>query len=251
MSALAWVLAQDFFVLSLGAAIITTIVLWVKSKRFRLLYGLLIVTVLLFACPAFFLFTPVKPLGFGLLLKETDVADMAIHTLVTVPADTNQPVQVVVYLTFPLEPSPSSSGSTLQPTAQPAPVGTPGVPIVKAFGSGYAFFVTAQLNASAFNVVPQEQPERSLDQPGTFTWTLTPKYAGYQSIEVMVTGRWVSRNGGSVIERLLARQSFSFDVAATPISSFSSGLFVVLFVILSLLLNVPWIAELLKKRSIH
>ncbi|HLI09558.1 MAG TPA: hypothetical protein VKV40_23550 [Ktedonobacteraceae bacterium] len=252
MNALPLLLVHAFFPLSLAAAIATTIFVWVKRRRFPRSYGLLIVAVLLISSSAlFFLFmqsqTRVK-LASGIEaieVKETDVANLAIQTLVSIPADTDQPVQVDTDLTSP-------SG-----LSQPTPVGTPGVPIIKAFGSGYDLFVTARLNADAFDVVPQKQPEQAFGQPGAFTWTLTPKSPGYQSLEVMVTGRWVPRSGGSAIERLLADQSFSFYVATPPGPTFSSekffGLlaqpFLVLFVtLLSLLLNVPWIAELLKKR---
>ena len=245
MNALSWLFVFGFFVLSLGAAIVTTVVRWVKRRRFPLLYGLLIVTVLLSCFQSFYLFQPIKPVGFGLQVEETDVADLAIHTMVIVPADTDQPVQVLVTLSR-LEQSPMSSGSPSQPAVQPTPVGTPGEPIVKAFGSDYDLFARAQLSARAFDVAPQEQPERSLDQPGTFAWTLTPKEAGHQSVEVLVTGRWIPKKGGSVIERLLANQSFSVDVATPPSPIFSFQLFVVLS---SVLLSVPWIAELLKKRQ--
>jgi hypothetical protein len=249
MNALAWLVVLGFFVLSLAAALVTTVVAWVKRRRCPRPYGLLIVTVLLFSCLGYFLlfmpvkFAQVKPVGGALYVKETAVADLAIQTLVSVPADTDQPVQVLVDFTSP--PSPS----------QPTPVGTPGVPVAKAFGSGYDFFVQAQLNASAFDVVPQEQPVRAFDQPGTFTWALTPRYTGYQSVEVIVTGRWIPRSGGPAIEHQLARQSFSFEVAATPSPSFSlrrlavtQPLMTLFVALLSLALNVPWIIELLKKR---
>jgi hypothetical protein len=255
VSALPWIFVLGLFAVSLVAAIVTTVVVWVERRRFPRPYGLLIVTVIIFSCFGYFFFfaqgdTQGKPVGYSFLqIKETDVADLAIQTIVTVPADTDQPVQVEVNFTSP-EQSPSSSSSPSQLT----PIGTPGVPIVKAFGSGYDFFATARLNASAFDVVPQEQSERSLDQPGAFDWALTPKYTGYQSIEVVVTGRWIPRSGGPAIERLLASQFFSVYITATPNPFFTLGrldvtqLSIVFFVMPGLLLNVPWVVELLKKR---
>ena len=235
MNALPWLFVHGFFILSLAAAIATTIVVWVKRRRFPRHYGLLILIVLLWSV-LFSLFMPVKLVGGGIQVKETDVANLAIQTLVSIPADTDQPVQVYVDLTSP-------SG-----LSQPTPVGTPGAPIVKAFGSGYDLFLTAQLNASAFDVAPQQQLEQAFGHPGAFTWTLTPTSPGYQSLEVMVMGRWVPRSGGPTIERLLARQSFSFNVATPPGPTFSSEKFlgllaqpflVPIVALLSLLLNVP------------
>ncbi len=252
MDALLW-----FFVLSLGAAIATTVVMWNKRGRFPLLYGLPI-GVVFFTFIAF-VFSPIQQ-GTGIVpphqVEKTDVADLVIQTSVDLTVLKDQSTRVSVTISR-LGQFPSSSGSTPQPTVGLTPVGTPGVPIVKAFGPGYNVSAVAQLNASAFDVAPQGQQEESLDQPllVIFTWTVAPKYTGPQVLAVTVTGRWTPKNGEPVIERPLASQFLSIDVIDTPkveetpkpFFSFSQlDVTQLLIVLLSSGLNVPWIIELAK-----
>jgi hypothetical protein len=243
-----------FFILSLGAASVTTGVVWAKKRRFPLLYGLLIVTVFFFLFLNFYLFIQSSIInGPPPQVEEAFVADLGIQTSVNLPLIKDRSTQVNVFI-FRRGQFPSSSGSTQQPTVGLTPVGTPGVPIVKAFGPGYNVSAVAQLNASAFDVAPQGQQEQSLDQPSsvTFTWTITPNYTGQQALEVTVTGRWVPVGGGASIERPLASQSLSVDVEEAPKLFFSFSQLDVtnlLVILLSSVLNIPWIIELVKKRQ--
>src|SRR5579875_1935451 len=191
MSTLSWSFVFGFFALSLGAALATIVVLWVKRRSFPRMYGLLVLAVLLACLPTLFLLPVGEPVDGALFVKETDVADLAIQTMVLVPANTQEPVQVNIAIT-----SPEQTLNTVQPT----PVGTPGMPLVKAFGPGYDVFILAQINANAFDVTPQKQLVRAFNPSSSLQWTLTPKYTGYQSFEVRVTGRWVPRSGGAAVE---------------------------------------------------
>src|SRR6266566_1486070 len=163
-----------FFILSLGAGTVTTVVVWIKRRSFPVLYSLLIVTVFIFLCFFILLTIPIPHGGPPVQVEEAFVADLDIQTTVNLPLIKDQSTPVYVSISQ-LGQFPSSSGSTPQPTVGLTPVGTPGVPIVKAFGPGYNVSAIAQLSASAFDVAPQEQPEQSLGQPYsvTFTWTVT------------------------------------------------------------------------------
>jgi hypothetical protein len=267
MDNLAWYLVLIISVLSSVAAIVTTVVLWVKRRRFPLLYSLLSIiaslyllvffVVLVFVLVSSLSHESIEGIGTGPMqqVEETEIPDLVIRTSVYYALVKDHSVQVNVFI-FQRGQSLAGSNNALQPTVDLTPVGTPRVPIVKAFGPGYDVSAVSQLNASAFDVAPQGQQEQSLNQPHSvnFTWNVTPKFVGQQSLEVVVTGKW-TRGGGTPIERPLASQFLLVNVVDTPhedtphpVISWgqldASQLFVVF---LSSVFNVPWIVELVKR----
>ena len=177
MDALVALFVPWFFLLSLGAACVTTVVVWIKRGKFPLLYSLLIVVI--FLTFSFFLVLNHRSAG-PQPVGETDAADLTIQTfLFNLPAVRGQTIQVNVTI-YMRGQVPTSTGSTPQPNVGLTPVGTLGVPIIKAFGPGYNVSAVVQLNASSFDVSPQGQQEQSLDQytSVTFIWTVTPKSTG-------------------------------------------------------------------------
>src|SRR5260370_75523 len=82
----------------------------------------------------------------------------------------------------------ATTSPTQQVQSQLTPVGTPNVPISQAFGTKFDAFAIADVNASAFDISPQQQTMQSLDQNEVdFFWTLTPKYTDEQTLRVNVT----------------------------------------------------------------
>jgi len=169
-------------------------------------------------------------------------------------------LEVLIDQTPALTMSPTVKQAQTQVRSQLTPVGTPYMPIAKAFGPKFDAFAIAELSASAFDIAPQQQEKQSLNQEYVeFDWTLTPRYTNEQTLRVTVNGIWVPKNGGEPIERPLAGHLLHINVSsvqppekseATPFivpgQLSLSDLFVALF---SSALNIPWIVELLKKRK--
>lgn len=183
-------------------------------------------------------------------VQNIDIANLNISTSVEFPVIKGQSISIETAI-FTQQMT-ESSGTVVQYSAKPIPIGTPGVPIRDVFGTGYTVSARAQLSASAFNIDPHESQEQSFDQnnPVIFPWTATPLFSGKQDLEVVITGVWTPKGGGVAIERPLARQSFSLDVAESSSSFISLGqldLGTLLGVFFGSALNVPWVIELVKK----
>jgi hypothetical protein len=240
-------------------AFIGTTVVWVRNRKFPRMSCLLIITILSIVL-VFGFFS-----SFPLYARENIVSDTNISGLTT---DITWPIHVVKDQSFVLEvyviptpalpPNGTASPSQQKVLSQLTPVGTPNVPISQAFGTKFDAFAIADVNASAFDISPQQQTMQSLDQNEVdFFWTLTPKYTDEQTLRVDVTGIWKPKGGGESIERPLSGQTLSINVMPMMLVNISTSFFVpgqvtlsdLLVALFSSALNVPWIVELVKKRK--
>jgi len=129
-------------------------------------------------------------------ISDTDISGLSIHTSWWSDQETHSSTFVEVEILPTPSTTPTVEPSQTQASSQLTPVGTPNVPIAQAFGTQYDVFAKATLSASAFDVDPQQQPIQSLNQKGVlFTWTVAPKYAGSQVLNISVTGIWRSGSG--------------------------------------------------------
>jgi len=101
--------------------------------------------------------------------------------------------------------------------SEATPVGTPNVPVGRAFGPGYESFAEGDLEAPEFAITPSATQTQSLDQPDVqFLWTVSPNTAGPQVIFVTITGQWRPTRGGEVIERTLGEVQLDIQVQPAP-----------------------------------
>jgi hypothetical protein len=239
-----------------------------KAGRWLIVLGLLGLPILLIAYLLLLVLFYLSLSGTGapptpVSIQDQDVSGLRIETLWLPERQRAQSTSIVVCILQAGELHPDCGSSAfygqeptvLQGFTNLTPVGTPQMPIRRAFGPNYEVFAVAQLSASAFDVSPLEQGKQSLDQEEVdFTWTVTPKYSGEQVLNVAVTGVWVPRNGGEPIERPLASHLFHLkviDPPSPPPPFFSLGQVTVgeiLILIVGSLLNVPWIVESIGKR---
>jgi hypothetical protein len=187
-------------------------------------------------------------------IQNTDISGLAIQSgwKFTTPVHESIAISLTIVNTssnVPVIPQPNQT----QASSQLTPVGTPHVPILEAFGPNYDVFAVAQLSASAFDVDPREQLKQSLDQQEViFTWNVTPKYGGGQTLNFAVTGIWIPKSGGETIERPLANLSGNMWVIDVGDAFFTFGKITLADLLLALIasvLNVPWIVDLIKKRK--
>jgi hypothetical protein len=133
--------------------------------------------------------------------------------------------------------------------ATPAPVGTPRVPVERAFGPEYRASAVANLVGAAFDVDPLTTEYQSLEQPRiTWKWNVVPKKAGPQVVNACIKVRWEPIGGdGQIREREIWDEELEIVVGepwiATPqlnIVSLVSGL-------LGSGLSMPWLYERIRK----
>jgi hypothetical protein len=253
-------IAIPIAIFGLVLAITGTIVVWVKNRKFSRVSCLWIIAILgISLCViSFFLLQPRPQNGPpSNFVSDTDVSGLTTEITWPIHVVRGQSFALTVLIT----PTPALTASaTAEPgqtqvLSQLTPVGTPKVPISKAFGPKFDAFAIAELSASAFDVAPQQQATQSLDQRLVkFDWTLTPRHTDKQTLSVTITGVWIPKSGGKQIERPLAGHLLHISVTdtapTTPFFVLGQLTFSDLFVaLISSALNIPWIVELFKKRQ--
>ena len=252
---------MEFLILIIGFAltIAGTTIVWIRNREFPRVSCLVVVTILIISlCVGTFLLANLRTGrsvgGGGNSVSDTNISGLRIEITwpLSVVKDQSFPLQVLIGLT----PAPTASATTqpdqVQAQNQLTPVGTPKMPIAKAFGSGFDAFANAELSASAFEIDPQQQAQQSLDQESvSFYWTLTPKYTQDQTLSITVTAVWKPRSGGEPTERPLARHLLHINVSDAPLSVVPGELSLsdLIAALISSALNIPWVVELLKKRQ--
>lgn len=250
-------------ILGISLALIGTTVAWVRNRKFLRVIWLWIV-----ALTFFLIFS-----GFLYLLRvasnqppnnqisRTDVSSLTTQIIwpVNVVKDESFVLEALIIPTPALTAGATASPNQKQVLSQLTPVGTPNMPISRAFGAKFDAFAIADLSASAFDVAPQQQAMQSLDQNEViFDWTLTPKYIDEQTLSVSVTGIWIPKGGGKTIKRLLSIHILNINVSPMVPVTQTTPFFVpgqltfsdLLVALISSALNVPWIVELFKKKEV-
>jgi hypothetical protein len=173
----------------------------------------------------------------------------------------NQSVDITVslvtkpYLQLQLTAIASNEVNPTQVISALTPIGTPGVSISDAFGPNYEVIAEAQLFATAFKIQPDGKVTQTLDQHiVSFHWSVLPQEPGLQTIDVTIWGKWTSKNGGQLEERIIGQPRLSIDVAekaANNVQFFTLGQITLGEIFLGFIgsaLNVPWLLDFSRKR---
>lgn len=247
-----------YFILSYGLAIIITLVRWIITKRlprFGCLFILLIfIFLILFSHLLFSIHSHTSPYPSSVQNILLENLYITASTSFKAQKDHSQEVKIDITGTKPYYITSRSLPASTTAVSQPKAIGTPQVPIQRAFGPNYDVSAVAQLAASAFDIDPKEQPEQSLDQQDnvSFVWTITPKFSGSQVIYISVTGIWA--NGSTIIKRPLGNLTLDIDVADPPpppspfINMGQINASDIIMVFLGSALNIQWIWGLVQER---
>jgi hypothetical protein len=153
-----------------------------------------------------------------------------------------------------------TSGHSITPTievigdkglrATPLPVGTPGIPLMRAFGPQYEGFILARLDAPSFNVQPVNVQEHRLVGQNRidWVWDVLPQKEGPQVLSLMVEVRWQLPDGKEPFTYQVYRQRLSVDV---DVPLFAKGSPISLYTALAAAIGgiVTWAAPKLYQRA--
>jgi hypothetical protein len=132
--------------------------------------------------------------------------------------------------------------------ATPIPVGTPSVPLERAFGPEYKAFAVARLDGAAFRCLPSEYKYRSLEQPQLdWTWNCLPTCPGDHSVDVHIYVQWEPIGEGDILEREVWRSRLEIPVTEPWIERDHLGVLSLVSGVFGSALSVPWLYERIRE----
>lgn len=161
--------------------------------------------------------------------------------------NTNTSDTIIVILKLAGGPTPTVTGPGRTTVAAPQqPVGTPGAALPQAFGSNYEAVAVAKLGGTNFDATSVDE-EQSLDQSEvTWTWNISPKKAGSQKVNIVVTGEWRPRDGGEIIKHKIWQRALTIDVQEPWLTRGQINLSSLLFPMIGSGLSLPWLITQLR-----